>query len=169
VAGPAAEADDERSGGVSADDGRAAMPTTQFTVRTTLSPQEVLTVLTDFGPERASRWPNLDEAHFEVHELGPDWAEVTEGTAMGWERERYSWDARSGTVTIDTLESNLWAPGSGWRYAIAPTATGSEVHVTLTRTPSSLTGRIVGALIPLVGARALGKQFQSVLRQAEHA
>jgi hypothetical protein len=34
---------------------------------------------------------------------------------MGWERERYSWDAASGIVTIDTLESNLWGPGSGWR------------------------------------------------------
>lgn len=143
------------------------MPTTHFTVHTSLSPSEVLTLFTDFGPERAGRWPNIDEAHFQVHEQGPDWAEVTEGNAMGWERERYSWDAEAGTVAIDTLESNLWARGSGWRYQLTPAAGGTDVRVTLTRVPGSLKGRIVGALIPIAGARALGKQFQSVLRRAE--
>ena len=86
------------------------MPTTRFTVHTSLTPSEVMTLLTDFGPDRASRWPNVDEAHFAVHDQGEDWAEVTEGNAMGWERERYSWDPTAGTVTVDTLESNLWAP-----------------------------------------------------------
>ena len=143
------------------------MPSTHFTVHTSLSPSEVLTLFTDFGPDRASRWPNIDEAHFQVHDQGPDWAEVTEGTAMGWERERYSWDAAAGTVTIDTLDSNLWGRGSSWHYQLAPTADGTDVHVTLHRVPSSWRGRIVGALIPLVGARALGRQFQSVLRKAE--
>lgn len=84
------------------------MATTRFTVHTSLSPSEVMAVITDFGPERSRWWPNVDDAHFRVHGQGPDWAEVTEGTGMGWERERYSWDAASGIVTIDTLESNLW-------------------------------------------------------------
>ena len=104
-----------------------------------------------------------------MHEVGEGWAEVTEGNSMGWERERYTWDAAAGTVSIDTLESNLWAPGSGWRYELTPAAEGTDVRVTLTRVASSLRGRIVGALIPVVGARALGKQFQSVLRRAESA
>ena len=88
------------------------MTTTRFTVHTSLSPSKVMAVITDFGPERSRWWPNVDEAHFRVHGQGPDWAEVTEGTGMGWERERYSWDAASGIVTIDTLESNLW--GRQW-------------------------------------------------------
>jgi hypothetical protein len=67
------------------------MPTTRFTVHTSLSPSDVLGVLTDFGP---------------------DWAEVTEGNAMGWERERYSWDVAAGTMGIDTLNSNLWGAGT---------------------------------------------------------
>ena len=100
------------------------MPTTRFTVHTSLSPSEVMGLFTDFGPDRASRWPNVDEAHFEVHDQGPDWAEVTEGNAMGWERERYSWDAAAGTVAIDTLDSNLWGPGSGWRYELTPAGRG---------------------------------------------
>jgi hypothetical protein len=143
------------------------MPTTRFTVHTTLSPTEVLGVLTDFGLDRASRWSNVDAAHFEVHGVGPDWAEVTEGNAMGWERERYSWDAAAGTVVIDTLDSNLWGPGSGWRYELKPAAGGTDVHVMLTRVPKSFRGRLFGALIPIVGARTLGRQFRSVLRKAE--
>jgi hypothetical protein len=143
------------------------MPSTQFTVHTSLSPSDVLRLVTDFGPERASRWPNLDEGHFEVHGQGPDWAEVTEGNAMGWERERYSWDADAGSVTIDTLDSNLWGPGSGWRYRLTPASGGTDVHVELTRVPKTVKGRIVGALIPVLGARALGRQFSSVLRKAE--
>ncbi|WP_322936264.1 SRPBCC family protein [Nocardioides bizhenqiangii] len=143
------------------------MPTTKFTVHTSLSPSEVLGVLTDFGPDRARHWPNVDDAHFKVHQLGPDWAEVTEGTKVGWERERYAWDAAAGTVTIDTLDSNLWGPTSGWRYRLEAAGEGTDVHVTLTRVPISRRGRVIGALIPIVGARALGKQLRSVLRRAE--
>jgi hypothetical protein len=40
------------------------MPSTQFTVHTSLSPSAVMVLFTDFGPDRASRWPNIDEAHF---------------------------------------------------------------------------------------------------------
>ena len=143
------------------------MPSTHFTVSTSLSPREVIGVLTDFGPDRAKVWPNIDSRHFVVHELGDDWAEVTEGIGLGWERERYAWDTTAGTVTIETLDSNLWGPGSGWRYAVTPTDVGSEVQVTLTRIGKSLRGKLVGSLIPLVGAKALGRQLQSVLRKAE--
>jgi hypothetical protein len=143
------------------------MSTTRFTVHTRLSPSDAMTLITDFGPDRAERWPNVDDAHFKVHEKGADWAEVTEGNAMGWERERYSWDTAAGTVAIDTLESNLWGPGSGWRYVLTPAAGGTDLRVTLTRVPNSFRGRLIGALIPIAGARTLGKQFQSVLRKAE--
>ena len=143
------------------------MATTRFTVHTSLSPSEVMAVITDFGPER-SRWcPNVVSALFRVHGQGPDWAEVTEGTRMGWERERYSWDAASGIVTIDTLDSNLWGPGSGWRYELVQTAEGTDLRVSLTRLPNSFKGKLIAALIPIAGPRALGKQFQSVLRRAE--
>lgn len=143
------------------------MATTRFTVHTSLSPSEVLAVITDFGPQRSRWWPNVDHAHFKLHAQGPDWAEVTEGTGMGWERERYSWDATAGTVSIDTLESNLWGPGSGWRYELLPSGQGTDLQVSLTRLPNSFRGKLIAALLPVVGPRALGKQFQSVLRKAE--
>jgi hypothetical protein len=143
------------------------MPSTEFTVHTTLAPSEVLTFFTDFGPDRTQRWPNTDEAHFQVHDQGPGWAEVTEGNAMGWERERYSWDAAAGTVGIETLDPNLWGPGSGWRYRLTGADGGTDVHVTLKRNGKGLRGRLVGVLIPVAGSRVLGKQFRSVLRKAE--
>jgi hypothetical protein len=146
------------------------MSSTTFTVHTSLSPDEVMDLMTDFGPSRVANWPNIDEAHFEVHETGPDWAEVTEGTSMGWERERYSWDATAGTIAIETLDSNLWGPGSGWRYQLTPATDstgGTDVQVTLTRVPKSIVARVLAALIPVVGGRALGKQLASVFRKAE--
>ena len=143
------------------------MPTAHFTVHTTLPPGEVLEFFTDFGPDRASKWPNTDEAHFEVHDRGPGWAEVTEGNTMGWERESYTWDAAAGTVTIDTLESNLWGPGSGWQYRLAAAGGGTDVHVTLNRAGKGVRGKLLGALIPVAGARVVGKQFRSVLKRAE--
>jgi hypothetical protein len=144
------------------------MPSASFTVHTSLTTEEVLTLLTDFGPERVSRWPNIDESHFAVHDRGETWAEVTEGNGLGWERERYSWDA-AGIVTVETLESNLWGPGSGWEYRLSDAGGGTDVHVILRRHGRSLRGRLVGALIPVAGARALGKQLGSVLRHAEQS
>ena len=91
---------------------------TQFTVHTRLTPSDVLALLTDFGPDRASRG-RTSTTHISRCTTGPDWAEVTEGNELGWERERYTWDAAAGTVTIETLESNLWGPGSGWRYQLS--------------------------------------------------
>ena len=102
-----------------------------------------------------------------MHDQGPDWAEVTEGNSMGWERERYSWDAAAGTVTIDTLDSNLWGPGSGWRYQLTAGGRGHRRAGHADPRGEVLRGRLVGALIPVAGARTLGKQFQSVLRKAE--
>ena len=37
-------------------------------VKSTLSPAEVLTVLTDFSERRAEAWPGVDLEHLVVHE-----------------------------------------------------------------------------------------------------
>jgi hypothetical protein len=108
-----------------------------FKLQTTLAPQAVLAALTDFGPSRSDVWPNIDTAHFKVHDLGAGWAEVTEGSSVAggvWERERYSWDAAGGTVAIETLDSNTWGPGSRWDYRLMPGAHGrTAIEVTVVR------------------------------------
>jgi hypothetical protein len=88
---------------------------------------------------------------------------------MGWERERYSWDAAAGTVGIETLDPNLWGPGSGWHYQLTPAGGGTDVRVRLTRHGKGIRGKAIGTLIPIAGARALGRQLQAVLRKAEES
>ena len=70
------------------------MPRIRFDLETSLSPDAVVRVLTDFSPHRAEVWRNIDQDHLHVHGQGPGWAEVTEGNALAggmWERTRYEW------------------------------------------------------------------------------
>jgi len=104
---------------------------------------------------------------FQSSRTGPGLGGGDRGHWHGLGGERCAWDAASGIVTIDTLESNLWGPGSGWRYEFVSAVEGTDLRVSLTRLANSFKGKLIAALIPIAGPRALGKQFQSVLRRAE--
>ncbi|MFF2557488.1 hypothetical protein ACFVUS_41270 [Nocardia sp. NPDC058058] len=142
------------------------MPTVRFHLMSTLSPAEVMHVLTDFGPTRPQTWPSIDAEHFAVHDRGENWAEVTEGTAAAWERARYNWDPAGNTVTITTLDSKLFGAGGGWVFTITPNLPGSRVDVELTRTPTTFKAKLLAALLPLVGPSSLRKSFAAPLRAA---
>lgn len=142
------------------------MPTIRTSVLSTLPPAEVLRVLTDFGPSRADAWPGVDGEHLQVHEQGDNWAEVSEGNKIGWERERYTWDADAGTVAATTLDSNLWGPGSRWDYRLTPKDSGTEVAVTLVRQGKGIKGKLIGALLPLIGKRMVAMSLSSALKTA---
>ena len=144
------------------------MTSVRTSVSTSLTPAEVMSVLTDFGPERVERWANIDAEHFQVHDSGPGWADVTEGNKLGWERTRYTWDADTGTVGVETLESNLWGPGSRWDYRISPApngSTGSTLDVTLTRHGQGLKGKAIELLLPIVGAKMIKGQTAQVFER----
>ncbi|MGW6726455.1 hypothetical protein ACWF9G_11165 [Nocardia sp. NPDC055029] len=140
------------------------MATVRFHLMSTLSPAEVVHVLTDFGPTRPEAWPTIDAEHFVVHERGETWAEVTEGTAAAWERARYEWDPAGDTVTITTLDSKLFGAGGGWVFRATPTQAGSRVDIELTRTPRAFKGKVLALLLPLVGPSSLRKSFAAPLR-----
>ena len=142
------------------------MPVVKLQLNSKLSPADVLSVLTDFGPARSTVWPGVDDEHLKVHEQGPDWADVTEGNKTTWEREKYSWDAAAGTVTATTTDSNVWGPGSGWVYKLTPNGTGTTIDVTLTRHGKGLKGKLIGLLLPVVGKSAVTKSLAGPL-QAE--
>jgi hypothetical protein len=140
-----------------------------FRVQTKLAAGTVLTVLTDFGPRRAKVWPNIDEQHFKVHEQGPGWAEVTEGSSVAggvWEREKYSWDTTRGTVSVETLDSNTWGPGSRWDYKITPAAGGSEIDVTVKRLGKGFKGRLIELGLLVAGTGMLRSQMEKAMERS---
>jgi hypothetical protein len=142
------------------------MPTVRFQVTSDLPPDRVLGALIDFSDRRPAIWPNIDSAHFRVHELGPGWADVTEGNVLAWERNRYEWNAGAGEVTVTSVESDTWAPGSQWHYQVQPgVAGGTQVDVMVVRNGRGLRGRLLGALVGWFGARVLRSDMEKVLAQ----
>lgn len=139
------------------------MPVLHVSVTSPLPPQEALQRLTDFSPARAEAWTGVDNDNLIVHDKGDSWAEVTEGNKLGWERERYTWDAAAGTVSAVTVNSNIWASGSGWNYTIMPEGTGSRVEVTAVRKGYGIKGKLVGALLSLVGRRLITSSTTAAL------
>jgi hypothetical protein len=133
-------------------------------VITPLPPDRVFGVLTDFSDRRPVIWPNIDHNHFRVHDQGPDWADVTEGNVLAWERNRYEWNAAAGEVTVTAVESDSWAPGSQWRYRLRPGAAGgTQVDVTAIRTGRGLRGKLLGVLLSVLGVRVLRSDMEKVL------
>jgi hypothetical protein len=131
----------------------------RFHLVSTLSPKDVLGVLTDFSPYRAEAWPTIDAEHFEVHGLGDTWAEVTEGTAAPWERACYEGEPDGDTVTITTLDSKLFGAGGGWVFRMTPAGDDTRVDVELTRQPSTFKGKVLASPLPIAAPSSLRKSF----------
>lgn len=140
------------------------MPVVSVEVRSPLPPDEVLRVITDFGDLRAEAWPGVDLSRLVVHESGAGDADVTEGNDTTWERVSYDWDAGTGTITAVTTDSNVWADGSRWDYRLTPVPEGTLVGVRLERHGKNLKGRLIGALLPVVGAKVVTDSLRSALR-----
>jgi hypothetical protein len=142
-------------------------------LETKLAPETVLAVLTDFGPRRATVWPNIDEQHFQVHDQGPGWADVTEGNSIAggvWEREKYTWDVPAGHVAAETIDSNTWGPGSRWDYKLTPTAQhGTEIEVTLERHGKGWKGRFLELGLAVGGAILVRSQMEQALARSAAA
>jgi len=143
------------------------MTTVNFKLQSQLAPDAVLAALTDFGPGRSEVWPNVDSAHFKVHGQGPGWAEITEGSSVAggvWERERYNWDAAARTVAIETLDSNVWGPGSRWDYRLFPgSGGGTTIEVAVVRNGKGWKGRMIAIALALGGAGMLRSQMKRAL------
>jgi hypothetical protein len=142
-----------------------------FQIETKLSPGDVLAALTDFGPRRAQIWPNIDDQHFKLHDQGPGWAEVTEGSSVAggvWEREKYTWNAGAGTVAVETLDSNTWGPGSRWDYKVTAAAQGgTRIDVTVERHGKGFKGRLIEAGLAVAGAGMLRSQMEQALTRSK--
>ncbi len=100
------------------------MATIHLHQTTTATPGQFVAGLTDFGPGRKELFPNSADGYLKVHDQGPDWADVTEGSNGIWERLRYDW-SNPGRITMTTTDSNTWGGHSGHTYTLTPRPGGS--------------------------------------------
>jgi len=146
------------------------MTTTKVTERTTATPEQFLAALTDFGPQRAQVWINSKPEFLVVHEHGDTWADVTEGSkAAGaiWERLRYDWSNPT-DIVLTTTDSNTWGRGSGHRYTLSQAPGGATtVTAVVVRDGISVKGRVIAALLVVLGTTFIRKTLRTALRAIE--
>jgi hypothetical protein len=124
------------------------MTTLHFTKTTTATPQQFLVALTDFGPGRSEVFPNSKDELETVRELGPDHADVTEGSKSSWERLSYDWSDPD-RVVMSTTDSNLWGGHSGHTYTFTPRPDGTtRLDVVVVREGKKLQGQVPRRNVP---------------------
>ena len=148
------------------------MRTVHVTMSSHLAPERVLAAGHDFSARRAAVFPAVSTDHLEVHELGSESADVTEGTPVGigvnWERCRYDWSAPD-LVTARVVDSNVYAPGSScWLLRATPDSAGSRVEMTWEREfRTGARGRLFGTLFRVVGTRLFSRYARQVIGNLE--
>jgi hypothetical protein len=147
------------------------VPSLHIIAQTSVSPEQFLIALTDFGPERGTIWGNSQSTHFILHTLGTNEADVTDGSKVFggvWERLHYDW-SKPGIVELHTTDSNIWANGSGWRYIIekTPDGSGSLITAEVTRYPRSKKGYLILIFVGSIGKPLIKRGFRKTLRAIE--
>ncbi len=136
----------------------------------TFPPERFVAALTDFGPGRSEIWGNSSPKHLVVHDRGPTWADVTEGSAAGggiWQRLRYDWSAPD-VVTLTVLDSNAFGRGSRWTYRVEPDGnSGTDIDLTIVRVPTTAKGRVLDVLLSLGGNVFFSRDLRRSVRRIE--
>jgi hypothetical protein len=135
------------------------MATIHFRETTTATPEQFIAGLTDFGPGRSKLFKNSADSFLKVHNLGPNRADVTEGSSGVWERLYYNWSDPH-HVVLKTIDSNLFGGASGHTYTLTENPDGTtDIDVVLVREGKNAKGRVVAAVLGTVGRRSLVKAF----------
>jgi hypothetical protein len=143
------------------------MARVELDIDTSLSPERVISALTDFSERRPEIWPGIHPSLYDVRSVGSTWAEVKEGTkAPGmtvWAVEHYDWSV-PGTVTWTVKESNFSTPGSSVSAQVRPgPGGGSRIHITWNRTGVGLKARMMVGMIKLSGGRPVAASIKAGL------
>ena len=101
------------------------MSTIHFNQTTTLTPEQYVAGLTDFGPGRSKVFGNSADDYLKVHSKGTREADVTEGSGGIWERLRYDWSDPN-RVVLTTTDSNTWGGTSGYVYTFPRQPNGTR-------------------------------------------
>src|SRR6476620_8249764 len=101
------------------------MSTIHFNQTTTLTPEQYVAGLTDFGPGRSKVFGNSADDYLKVHSTGTHEADVAEGSGGIWERLRYDWSDPN-RVVLTTTGSNTWGGASGYVYTCPSESNGAR-------------------------------------------
>jgi len=134
---------------------------------TTLSPEQYIAGLTDFGPGRSKLFANSADDYLKVHQLDRAQADVTEGSGGIWERLHYDWSDPH-HVVLTTTDSNTWGGASGYNYTFVDRPDGTtDIDVDIVREGKNLKGRVLGFVLGTVGKGVLEKAFVNGVRAME--
>ena len=92
-----------------------ACPRSNLHQTTTLTPEQYIAGLTNFGPGRSKLFGNSADEYLKVHRKGATEAYVTEGSGGIWEQPHYDWSDPH-RVILKTTDSNPWGGASGHTY-----------------------------------------------------
>jgi len=142
-------------------------PEIHFRRTTTLTPEQFVAGLTDFGPGRSKLFSNSADQYLKVHRLGRFQADVTECSGGIWERLYYDWSDRN-RVVLTTIDSNLWECGSSYTYTFTRRPNGTtDIDVAVVREGRNIKGRALGFVLRTIGRRVSEKAFEKFVKAIE--
>ena len=143
------------------------MSTIHLHQTTTLTPEQYIAGLTDFGPGRSKLFGNSTDEYLKVHQRGRTHADVTEGSGGVWERLHYDWSDLQ-HVTLTTTDSNLWGGASGHTYTFTRLPDGTtDIDVVVVRDGKNLKGYLLGFVLGTIAKGVLEKAFEKSVTAIE--
>ncbi len=143
------------------------MATIHLHQTTTLTPEQYIAGLTDFGPGRSKLFGNSADEYLKVHNRRPSEADVTEGSGGIWERLHYDWSDPN-HVVLTTTDSNTWGGGSGHTYTFTRRPDGlTNIDLVTVRDGKNLKGRLLGLVLLTIGKGVLEKAFKNSVKAIE--
>jgi hypothetical protein len=143
------------------------VPTIHFHQTTSLTPEQYLAGLTDFGSDRSKVFGNSADEFLKVHQRSRTQADVTEGSRGIWERLHYDWSDPQ-RVVLTTTGSNVWGGASGHTYTFTRQPDGTtDIDVVVVRDGKNLRGLLLGVVLGTIGKSVLEKAFTNSVKAIE--
>jgi len=134
---------------------------------TTLTPEQFVAGLTDFGPGRSKLFGNSSDDYLKVHSRGTCQADVTEGSNGIWERLNYDW-CNPERIVLTTTDSNVWGGASGHTYTFTRRPDGTnDIDAVIVREGKNFKGRLLGLVVGTIGKGVLEKAFVNSVKAIE--
>jgi hypothetical protein len=143
------------------------MSTIRLHQTTTLTPEQYVTGLTDFGPGRSKLFGNSADDYLKVHQRSRTQADVTEGSGGVWESLHYDWSDPN-NVVLTTTDSNVWGGLSGHTYNFTRQPDGTtDIDVVVVREGKNLKGYLLAFVLGTIGKGVLEKAFVNSVKAIE--